>query len=251
MLNSKFSALTAGWRANQPPGGANPARSGRERMADSSAAAQLSGWRAITSYQWLVFAVVWAGWTLDAADFGLFALVLRPALINLLGFPTTGALDPAQAAQIGKYGGVLIMTGLLGWAAGGFIFGTYADYIGRVRALMFSIGLYSVFTAMQGLSSGFWDLGLYRFLAGIGTGAELIVGIPLLAETLGGTQRAKISGIMMTGGAIGTFLGAWVYGLVGRYDATSLLASGNVVINGPGSWRTVFFVGVVPAILLM
>src|SRR5438094_263312 len=87
-----------------------------------------------------------------AADFGLFALVLRPALINLLGFPATGALEPAQAAQIGKYGGLLIMTGLLGWAAGGFIFGIFADYIGRVRALMFSIALYSVFTAMQGLS---------------------------------------------------------------------------------------------------
>src|SRR5258708_32322929 len=131
MLNSKFSALTARWRANQPPGGANPARSGRKRMADSSAAAQLSGWRAITSYQWLVFAVVWAGWTLDAADFGLVALVLRPALVNLLGFPTTGALDPAQAAQIGKYGGLLIMTGLLGWAAGGVLFGIFAGYIVR------------------------------------------------------------------------------------------------------------------------
>src|SRR5437763_13748747 len=111
-------------------------------MADITTAASSNGWRAVTGYQWLVFLVVWAGWTLDAADFGLFALVLRPALINLLGFPATGALEPAQAAQIGKYGGLLIMTGLLGWAAGGFIFGIFADYIGRVRALMFSIALY-------------------------------------------------------------------------------------------------------------
>jgi MFS family permease len=50
------------------------------------------------------------------------------------------------------------MTGLLGWAAGGFIFGILADYIGRVRALMFSIALYSLFTAMQGLSVGLFDL---------------------------------------------------------------------------------------------
>src|SRR5258708_23922743 len=92
---------------------------GGAEMADTSATATLGGWRAITGYQWLVFLVVWAGWTLDAADFGLFALVLRPALINLLGFPTTGALDPAQAAQIGKDGGLLLMTGLLGWAGGG------------------------------------------------------------------------------------------------------------------------------------
>jgi hypothetical protein len=66
-----------------------------------------------------VFLVVWAGWTLDAADFGFFALVLRPALTDLLGFPASGGLDVAQTAQIGRVGGLLIMTGLLGWAAGG------------------------------------------------------------------------------------------------------------------------------------
>lgn len=199
----------------------------------SSAAAGLSGWRAITPYQWLVFLIVWAGWTLDAADFGLFSLVLRPALTQLLGFNPTAALEPAQLAQIGRVGGLLAMTGLLGWACGGFVFGIIADYIGRVRALMWSIILFSVFTALQGMSQGIWDFGLYRFIAGIGTGAEVLIGIPLLAETLGDTHRAKISGIMMTGGALGTFLGAWAYGLVGGFG-----------------WRTVFFVGIVPAVLL-
>lgn len=219
-------------------------------MTDTTAS-QLTGWRAITGYQWLVFLVVWAGWTLDAADFGLFSLVLQPAVRTLLGFPVAGALAPDQAAQIGKFGGLLVMTGLIGWALGGFIFGVLADYIGRVRALMFSIALYSVFTALQGLSVGLWDFAFYRFLAGIGTGAEIIVGIPLLAETLGGTHRAKISGVMMTGGAIGTFLGAWAYGLVGNYDVTGLFSTRGIVEGGPGAWRTVFFVGVVPAILLM
>lgn len=203
-------------------------------MSDSDAAvATLGGWRAISRYQWLVFLVVWAGWTLDAADFGLFSLVLRPAVSELLGF-SGGNLGPAQLAQIGKVGGLLSMAGLLGWAFGGFLFGIIADYIGRVRALMFSIAIYSVFTALQGVSQGVWDFGIYRFIAGLGTGAELMVGIPLLAETLGETHRAKIAGVMMTGGAIGTFLGAWAYGLVGGYG-----------------WRYVFFVGVVPALLLM
>jgi MFS family permease len=201
-------------------------------MADTTAG-QLSGWRAITPYQWLVFLVVWAGWTLDAADFGLFSLVLKPAVTELLGFPTTGALDKTQLAEIGKYGGLLAMTGLLGWAAGGFIFGVVADYIGRVRALMYSVIIFSVFTALQGISQHLWDLALYRFIAGLGTGAEIMIGIPLLAETLGDTYRAKISGIMMTGGALGTFLGAWAYSFVGGFG-----------------WRVVFFVGVVPAILL-
>jgi MFS family permease len=203
-------------------------------MADSSAAVRGTGFRAVTRYQWLVFLVVWLGWTLDSADFGLFSLVLRPALTELLGFPAVGALDPGQLAQIGKLGGLLAMTGLLGWALGGFFFGIIADYIGRVRALVFSIALYSVFTALQGLSHGIWDFAAYRFIAGLGTGAELMVGIPLLAETLGETHRAKIASVMMTGGALGTFIGAWAYGLIGGYG-----------------WRYVFFLGVAPALILM
>ncbi len=158
-------------------------------MSESGVAvAQLSGWRAVSRYQWLVFAVVWAGWTLDAADFGLYSLVLRPAMIELLG-------GNPSLADIGRYGGLLAMTGLLGWAFGGFVFGILADYIGRVRTLAFSIAIYALFTALQGLSHGIWDFAVYRFIAGLGTGAELMVGIPLLAETLGETHRAKIAGV--------------------------------------------------------
>jgi MFS family permease len=185
-----------------------------------------AGIRAVSRYQWLVFLVVWLGWTLDAADFGLYSLVLRPAMIELLG-------GNPPLTEIGKYGGLLAMAGLLGWAFGGFLFGIIADYIGRVRTLAFSIAIYAVFTALQGLSVGILDFAVYRFIAGLGTGAELMVGIPLLTETLGETHRAKIAGCMMTGGAVGTFVGSWAYGLVGGYG-----------------WRYVFFIGIVPAILL-
>ncbi len=190
------------------------------------AVAQFGGLRAVSRYQWLVFLVVWLGWTLDAADFGLYSLVLRPAMIELLG-------GNPPLTDIGKYGGLLAMAGLLGWAFGGFLFGIIADYIGRVRTLAFSIAIYAVFTALQGLSIGILDFAFYRFIAGLGTGAELMVGIPLLTETLGETHRAKIAGCMMTGGAVGTFVGSWAYGLVGGYG-----------------WRYVFFIGIVPAILL-
>jgi MFS family permease len=189
-------------------------------------AAQPGGLRAVSRYQWLVFLVVWAGWTLDSADFGLYSLVLRPALIELLG-------GNPSLVEIGRYGGLLAMAGLLGWALGGFVFGIIADYVGRVRTLAFSIAIYAVFTALQGLSHGLWDFAIYRFIAGLGTGAELMVGIPLLAEAMGETHRAKIAACMMTGGAAGTFVGSWAYGLV-----------------GPFGWRYVFFIGIVPAILL-
>jgi MFS family permease len=192
----------------------------------STAEANLSVPRGLTRYQWTVFLVVWAGWALDATDFGLFSLVLRPALTDLLGGSPT-------MADIGRVGGFLSMAGLLGWAFGGFIFGMIADYIGRVRTLAVSILVYSVFTALQGVSHSPLELGVYRFIGGLGTGGEIIVGIPLVAEAFAQTYRARVLGIMMTGGAFGSLIGGWVYGLVGPYG-----------------WRWVFFFGVAPAILL-
>jgi MFS family permease len=170
------------------------------RSIGGAAAGQLGFVRGFTRYQWLVFFVVWAGWSLDATDFGLFSLVLRPALTELLGGqPTIG--------EIGRVGGLLSTVGLLGWALGGFLFGIIADYIGRVRTLALNILIYSVFTGLQGLSHSPLELGIYRFFAGIGTGAEIIVGIPLVAEAFAEVHRAKILGVMMTGGAMGSIIG--------------------------------------------
>ena len=183
--------------------------------------------RSITRYQWLVFFIAWAGWSLDATDFGLFSLVLRPALTELLG-------GQPSIADIGRVGGILSTVGLLGWSLGGFLFGIIADYIGRVRTLALSILIYSVFTGLQGLAQSPLDLGIYRFFAGVGTGAEIIVGIPLVAEAFAEANRAKVLGVMMTGGAMGSIIGGQVYALIGGYG-----------------WRYVFFAGIAPALLLL
>ena len=197
------------------------------RATGGTAAGQLAFVRGFTRYQWLVFFVVWAGWSLDATDFGLFSLVLRPALTELLGGQPT-------IADIGRVGGILSTVGLLGWSLGSFLFGIIADYIGRVRALALSILIYSVFTGLQGLSHSPLELGIYRFFAGVGTGAEIIVGIPLVAEAFAEIHRAKILGVMMTGGAMGSIIGGQVYALIGGFG-----------------WRYVFFVGIAPALLLL
>lgn len=195
-------------------------------QSSTSAAASVGFPRGLTRYQWTIFFVVWLGWALDATDFGLFSIVLKPALTELLGG------NPSPAA-IGRVGGILAMAGLLGWAFGGFFFGIIADYVGRVRTLALSILIYSVFTAAQGFSHSALELGVFRFLGGLGTGGEIIVGIPLVAEAFAETHRARILGVMMTGGGFGGLIGGWVYGLVGPYG-----------------WRWVFFVGVAPALLL-
>src|ERR687885_2768561 len=76
-----------------------------------------AGWLGgITRYQWLVLFVAWLGWSLDATDFNLYSLVLRPAITDLLG-------GQASAAELGQVGGIVSTVGLLGWAIGGFLFG--------------------------------------------------------------------------------------------------------------------------------
>src|SRR5882757_5998387 len=118
----------------------------------NTATGGLSWIKDVTRYQWMVFLVAWLGWALDSTDFGLFNLVLRPALTELLGGNPT-------IAEIGRAGGFLSMAGLLGWALGGFAFGILGDYIGRIRTLFLSVVLVGVFTGLKGLATNTWMLG--------------------------------------------------------------------------------------------
>jgi MFS family permease len=205
-------AGTKNWRqqarrvANENPG--------EEAMEATQVEGGRVAWFAgIDRYRWTVFLVCWLGWALDATDFNLFGLVLRPALTELLGGQPT-------LAQIG--------------AVGGFLFGIVADYIGRVRALALSILVFSVFTACQGFAQTPLQLGALRFLGGVGTGAEIVVGIALVAEAFAHLHRAKVLGVMMTGAGFGALIGGQIFNLVGPYG-----------------WRYVFFVGIAPALLLL
>lgn len=192
-----------------------------------TASGPLSFVRGFTRYQWMVFLVVWLGWTLDGTDFGLFSLVLKPALTDLLG-------GNPSIADIGRVGGLLAMVSLLGWAIGGFFFGIIADYIGRVRTLALSIAIVAVFTGLQGFAQSVSMFGVLRFLTGVGTGAEIVIGIPLVAEVFADNARAKVLGVMMTGGGLGTLIGGQIYAWVGGYG-----------------WRYVMFTGVLPALVLL
>jgi MFS family permease len=196
-------------------------------MGQTAAATGWSWVRDITRYQWMVFLIAWLGWSLDNTDFNLFALVLRPALTDLIG----GTPTPAD---IGRVGGILSMTGLLGWALGGFAFGIIGDYFGRVRTLMLSVALVAVCTALQGLTHSVLTFGIFRFLTGVGTGAEVVLGIPLVAEAFADVHRAKVLGVMMTGGGFGSLIGGQLFAAIGPYG-----------------WRYVMFAGVAPALVLI
>ncbi|MFB3923171.1 MAG: MFS transporter [Terriglobia bacterium] len=158
------------------------------------------------------------GWMLDGMDVTLYAMVITELLREL-------QLTTAQA-------GLLASITLIASAAGGILFGIAADRIGRRRALMASILVYSVFTAACGFSRTVVELAAFRFLLGLGMGGEWATGAALVAETWRPEHRAKALGIMQSGFAIGYALAA----------ATTAL------VLPRWGWRAVFFVGILPAL---
>src|SRR5689334_11542560 len=97
----------------------------------------------ISRYQWLVLFVAWMGWVFDSMDSTIYALVLQPALTELLGRHGPGLVS--QEA-ISWYGGIIFSVFLIGWAVGGIIFGVLADRFGRTRVLVWTILIYALFT---------------------------------------------------------------------------------------------------------
>jgi MFS family permease len=157
------------------------------------------------------------GWMLDAFDVMLYAMVLA-ALMTDLG------LTKGTAGLLGS------LT-LVASAFGGILFGLIADRFGRLKALMASILIYSVFTAGCGLSTSVLMLAVFRVLLGLGMGGEWGSGAALVSETWPAEHRGKALGFVQSSWAIG-------------YAAAAAVAA--LVLPAWG-WRAVFFVGVLPA----
>ena len=163
----------------------------------------------------------WLGWLLDGFDVMLYALVLSSVLREF-------ALSKTMAGLLGSL--TLAASGL-----GGILFGMIADRYGRRPALSGSVLVYSVFTFACGLSSTVWQLGVFRFLLGLGMGGEWTSGAALVSETWPDEHRAKAMGLMQS---------AWSIG----YAAAALVAA---FILPRFGWRAVFFVGILPALVAL
>ena len=138
------------------------------------------------------FWAAWGGWTLDGMDAFIYALVLVPALTELL--PRSG-IEPT--GNIGFYGSVLFALFLIGWGLS-MIWGPMADRFGRVRALMLTILCYSVFTFLCGLVTNIWQLAVLRVLCGIGLGGEQPMGGTFVAEEWPEDRRKMGAGYLCT-----------------------------------------------------
>jgi MFS family permease len=188
-----------------------------------------SWFRGVTGYQWLVLFVAWLGWVFDAMDATIYAIVLHPALHELLHTSS----GPPTADRIGWYGGIIFSIFLIGWALGGIAFGIAADRFGRTRVLMATIIIYAAFTGAAALSQDWWHLAVYRFLTALGIGGEWAAGAALVAETWPEEKRAKAAGILQSAWAAGFFLAAGF----------------NLALKDVYGWRGLFVIGVAPALV--
>jgi MFS family permease len=185
-----------------------------------------SWWAGVTRYQWLVLFVAWLGWVFDAMDATIYAIVLHPALHELL----KSSSGPPTTELIGWYGGIIFSIFLVGWAIGGIVFGILADRFGRTKVLIATIVTYALFTGAAALSQDWWHLAFYRFLTALGIGGEWAAGATIVAESWPEEKRAKAAGLLQSAWAAGFFLAALFNLLLGDYG-----------------WRALFIVGVLPA----
>ncbi len=193
----------------------------------------------LTGYQWLVLFAAWLGWGFDVFDGLLFNYVSRLCIPDLLHLD---AKDP-QLKQITTYWTAALTSALLiGWAAGGILFGKLADRLGRTRTLLFTMLTYALATAACALSPNIWFLFFFRFVASLGIGGEWAAGASLVAETVPEAKRVTAGALLYTSAPAGLFLATFVNDLFTK-QITSIASDPH------RAWRAVFLTGLVPALV--
>ncbi len=174
------------------------------------------------------FWAAWFGWMLDGMDSVIYALVLAPALTELL--PASGM--EATPANVGFVGSVLFALFLVGWGLS-FVWGPIADRFGRTRSLAATVLVYAVFTGAAAFSHSIWTLGLFRFLAGIGVGGEWAMAGTYVAEAWPEDRRRMGAGYLQTGYYFGFFVAAML----------------NLTVGAHYGWRALFLCGLAPVVV--
>lgn len=175
----------------------------------------------ITKSNWKTLWASFLGYTLDAMDWQMLSFII-PLIMVYWGIST------AQAGQ-------LAMVTMFGAAIGGWVIGVLADKYGRVRLLMLTILLYSIFTGLSALSQNLYQLMIFRFLVGLGLGAEWGLAQTLVSESWPSKYRARASSFVHSGWTLGYGLAAILF----------------ILIGASWGWRGMFLIGVLPALLVV
>jgi MFS family permease len=181
----------------------------------------------LTRGQWLVLLASFLGWLFDGFEIGLFPVIARPALKNILA----GAGDD----RIGPWMGTITAAFLIGAALGGVVFGWLGDRIGRVRAMALSILTYSLVTGLGYFAQQPDQLAAVRFASALGMGGQWALGVALVMECWPDRWRPLLAGFMGAAANVGFLL----TGVVARLHRVT-----------PESWRWMMLVGALPALLV-
>lgn len=193
--------------------------------------------RDLTRYQWLVILAAWMGWGFDVFDALLFNFVAANAVTTLLGL----APGSAEARQETVYWtGLMSSLLLIGWAVGGVLFGWLADRFGRKRALLATVLVYGLGTALCAFATSIGQLIAFRALTSLGIGGEWAVGAALVAESVPEKHRIAAGTLLQTASPLGIFLASLV-----NYQIAGVWFAG----QPSESWRYVFLCGLLPVLL--
>lgn len=190
------------------------------------------------------------GWMFDGAEMGVFSLVGRVALKDLLP-------EGTAESQISLFLGVITAMFLVGAATGGVLFGWLGDRIGRVRAMMLSVLCYAVFTSLCGIVNTPMQLGAMRFIASLGMGGEWALGVALVMEVWPDRSRAFMAGLIGAAANVGyvlvAFTGLMLSSLIVKVNAWLLMIGLSEAwvehLTANNGWRLLMILGIVPAFL--
>ena len=201
--------------------------------ADTSQGSIFAG---VTRYHLLVVLIASAGWLFDCMDQRIFILSRGPAIQELLG---AGATD-TEVKSWGTWATAIMM---LGWATGGIIFGMMSDRLGRVKTMVITLLIYSGFTGLSGISRNVHEFLIFRFLVGLGVGGMFGAATTLVAESVPGRFRSLALGSLQALSACGNIIGSLLSTRVQPGQADFLF--------GFSGWRVIFFIGILPAVLVV
>ena len=232
----------------------------------------------LTGYHWFVFIVCCLAWDMDCMDQQLFVLARRPAMTDLVAkvqkddarvpaqtekLSTQAAKDgkPApkpeqvvaslQAADINDAATYATSFFMLGWAVGGIGFGIAGGPIGRLKTLMATITLYSVFTGLNSFSQSTEDFYAFRFLTGMGVGGAFAAAVTLLADTMPGEARPLMLGLFQATSVLGNVTAAGISIWFGSLQEQGAFAGASLFGIPMVPWRVMFLVGVIPGFLVV
>ena len=206
-----------------------------------------------SSGKWMALLAAFLGWMFDGFEMGLFPLAGRPALKELI---PAAILGDAPDKVVGVWFGYIIAVFLVGAACGGVLFGWLGDRVGRVKAMVWSVATYSVFSGLCAFITAPWQLGVLRFIASLGMGGEWALGVALIMEIWPAGSRPLLAGLIgaaanvgfLSVGFIALGLSRFVGG-IGDALGTFLPEKAVTSLLANGGWRMLFLVGAVPALL--